>query len=312
VTLPTEAQWEYACRAGTDTPLSFGDLDADFAPYANMADTTLRELAYGGWRPLAPDLVPRDTRFDDGALVTARVASYAPNAWGLHDMHGNASEWTRSLYDPLPKYGNTPRDSARRAVRGGSWRDRPRRCRSASRLGYASYQRVFNVGFRVVIEEPRAGVPALAHWTFDEPASDSSIPASGGTAMAEIRTPSPVPRIRGVHGSALRLAGSHALAIAPGFGPASMEEITFSAWTRPADLGGYREIFRQESGDRGSSSPISSAARSSPSASTSTGTSSATRPSTPPESSTAAGTTAPPPSTASSCASTSTAPKSAP
>jgi len=143
VTLPTEAQWEYACRAGTATPLSFGDLDTDFARFANLGDVNLRRIADEGWRPKAPDLIPRDSRFNDGALVTAAIGQYQPNAWGLHDMHGNAAEWTRS----------SERDgSDLKVVRGGSWRDRPKLCRSASRLAYSPWQKVFNVGFRVVIE----------------------------------------------------------------------------------------------------------------------------------------------------------------
>ncbi|RME93000.1 MAG: hypothetical protein D6766_09025 [Verrucomicrobia bacterium] len=151
VTLPTEEQWEYACRAGTATPLFYGEVEDDFSPWANLADANLRRLATEGWRPKAPDLVPRIDGVDDGALVTAEVGSYAPNPWGLHDMHGNAAEWTRTI---------DPADPERRIVRGGSWRDRPHRARSAFRLSYPAWRKVFNVGFRVVVEEPET--PALA------------------------------------------------------------------------------------------------------------------------------------------------------
>lgn len=156
VTLPTEAQWEYACRAGASTPLFYGDLNTDFARFANMADVNIRRLAEEGWRPKAPDLAPRDGRFDDGELVTAAVGQYAPNAWGLYDMHGNAAEWTRTHYRPYPYRAEDGRDQESeeglKVVRGGSWRDRPKRCRSAFRLSYPAYQKVFNVGFRVIIE----------------------------------------------------------------------------------------------------------------------------------------------------------------
>ena len=82
--------------------------------------------------------------------------SYWPNAWGLHDLHGNAWEWTRSAYAPYPYRAGDGRNGtsrpAARVVRGGSWYDRPTRCRSALRLIYPQYQRVYNVGFRVVCE----------------------------------------------------------------------------------------------------------------------------------------------------------------
>jgi formylglycine-generating enzyme required for sulfatase activity len=163
VTLPTEAQWEYACRAGSASPLHYGDLDSDFSRFGNMADVNLRRLADEGWRPKAPDLVPRDGRFDDGELVTADVGRYLPNAWGLHDMHGNAAEWTRTTYKPYPYRVEDGRDrhlpDGEKVVRGGSWRDRPKFSRSAYRWSYPSYQRVYNVGFRVVIES-RTGILA--------------------------------------------------------------------------------------------------------------------------------------------------------
>jgi len=165
VTLPTEAQWEYACRAGTASPLWFGDLDADFSGVANMSDATIRQLAYDTDGRHTADLVPRDARFDDRALVTADVGSYRPNAWGLHDMHGNVCEWTRTAYRPYPYAEadgrNAPLAGERIVVRGGSWRDRPKRCRSAYRLSYPAWQRVYNVGFRIVCETA-AGAEKLA------------------------------------------------------------------------------------------------------------------------------------------------------
>jgi len=156
VSLPTEAQWEWACRAGSDTPLYYGDLDTDFSQFANMADYTIRDLVYDVRDQYPPDLVPRDVRFNDKKLVTADVGTYTPNAWGLHDMHGNVWEWTRSSYLPYPYRAEDGRnnitDAGRKVVRGGSWYDRPKRCRSAFRLSYAPWQKVYNVGFRVAVE----------------------------------------------------------------------------------------------------------------------------------------------------------------
>jgi len=160
VSLPTEAQWEWACRAGTDTPLSYGDLDTDFSQFANMADFTIRELAYDVRDQYPPDIVPRDARFNDKALVTAEVGSFRPNAWGLHDMHGNVWEWTRSMYRPYPYDTADGRDDLNgdgdRVARGGSWYDRPKRCRSAFRLSYPAWRKVYNVGFRIVVESDMA------------------------------------------------------------------------------------------------------------------------------------------------------------
>jgi len=160
--LPTEAQWEYACRAGSQGSFHFGDLRSDFSPYANMADLTLRQFAtnpYTLWEPIQDpnpydDWIPRDDRFNDGQLVSSEVGVLSPNAWGIHDMHGNVWEWTRSLYLPYPYMEgdgrNDTRSAGRRVVRGGSWYDRPKLCTASTRLDYWPYQPVFNVGFRVV------------------------------------------------------------------------------------------------------------------------------------------------------------------
>jgi formylglycine-generating enzyme required for sulfatase activity len=163
-TLPTEAQWEYACRAGSEGAFFFGDGEADFSPFANVADVKLRQFAtdpYTIYQAIPnptkyDDWIPRDRRFDDDALVTADVGRYRPNPWGLFDVHGNVAEWTRSAYRPYPYDAGDGRDgsdaSTKKAVRGGSWRDRPKRCRSAFRLAYRPWQGVYNVGFRVVCQ----------------------------------------------------------------------------------------------------------------------------------------------------------------
>jgi formylglycine-generating enzyme required for sulfatase activity len=121
-----------------------------------VADINIRRLAYDAWRPKPLDIVPRDTRFDDGALVTTSVGSFNANAWGLHDMHGNAAEWTRSSYRPYPfreeHDRGDPSGKSRMVVRGGSWYDRPKRCRSGFRLSYHPHQKVYNVGFRVICQ----------------------------------------------------------------------------------------------------------------------------------------------------------------
>jgi formylglycine-generating enzyme required for sulfatase activity len=104
-----------------------------------------------------PPWRPAYTNVNDGHRVSAPVGSYRPNAWGLCDMHGNAAEWTRSAFRPYPWRDDDGRNSAageeRRVVRGGAWSDRPEQARSASRLSYPPWRGVYNVGFRVIVEE---------------------------------------------------------------------------------------------------------------------------------------------------------------
>jgi formylglycine-generating enzyme required for sulfatase activity len=162
--LPTEAQWEYACRAGTASPFWYGDLNTDFSSFANLGDSRLKGYlleTYIHVRPILnpspyDDWVPKDDRFDDGAFVSADVGHYRPNPWGLYDMHGNAWEWTRTAYRPYPYTEADSRsamgDRNPKVVRGGSWYDRPQRCRSGYRLAYPPYERAFNLGFRVIFE----------------------------------------------------------------------------------------------------------------------------------------------------------------
>lgn len=130
--LPTEAEWEYACRAGATTRYSFGDDESQLCRYANYADKSL--LASDGAMQFA------DARFDDGVgKALAPVGSYAPNAWGLHDMHGNVAEWCADRYLPQLPGGVNPRvsDKAKEAqggiIRGGSWCSTAKYCEAAFR-----------------------------------------------------------------------------------------------------------------------------------------------------------------------------------
>ncbi len=159
VVLPSEAEWEYACRAGTPTALWYGDAVGDFAVYANLADTRLSQVdtfapwglpsgAVYPWRPAINEV-------DDGFRVSAPVGSFKPNPWGLCDMHGNAAEWTRSVWRPYPYDPGDGREDSdsdeKRIIRGGSWYDRPAEATSSYRYAYHPWQRVYNVGFRVVV-----------------------------------------------------------------------------------------------------------------------------------------------------------------
>ena len=148
--LPTEAQWEWACRGGSTQATWYGGVETDFGKLANLADQRLI-LASGQ----AFDWLPKAAAVDDGSCVTAEVGRYAQNPWDLCDMHGNAAEWTRSLCRPYPYCEDGRNDATaegHRVVRGGSFQDRPHRARSAFRLAYPQWSRVFNVGFRVVCQ----------------------------------------------------------------------------------------------------------------------------------------------------------------
>jgi hypothetical protein len=120
-------------------------VDADFAQYENLADVSLKQLVVTGVNPRPVKnphqlacFEPAIHSVNDRVLHLARPGSYKPNPWGLYDIHGNVSEWTRSLYKPYPYDEGDGRNSmddgmAERVARGGSWYDRPLRARSAFR-----------------------------------------------------------------------------------------------------------------------------------------------------------------------------------
>lgn len=173
VCLPTEAQWEWACRAGTTTAMNYGDVDSNFSKHGNMADITLHNFSANpsyprqlqNWERVAfnnpenifDNWIPQIQKVNDDGFLSVAGGKYEPNAWGLCDMHGNVAEWTASLYKPYPYDDsdgrNDPSSPGRRVARGGSWYDRPKLCTSSFRRAYRPYQKVYNVGFRVIIEE---------------------------------------------------------------------------------------------------------------------------------------------------------------
>lgn len=163
VTLPTEAQWEWACRAGSDSDFWYGDLHADFGKKDNLADKTTLLFAVAGVdpKPMKPDnfwykyytFLPKEESVDDGNLIQVGGKQYEANPFGLYNMHGNVGEWTRSDYLPYPYKEQSKLKADYKVVRGGSFIERPKFSTSYSRKGFYPYQRVFNVGFRVIIED---------------------------------------------------------------------------------------------------------------------------------------------------------------
>jgi sulfatase modifying factor 1 len=143
--LPTEAEWQYCCRAGTTGPFHTGDSlgsgDANFNG----------NFPYGG--------APR------GVFLgrTATVGSYKPNAFGLYDMHGNVAELTADRYgryyykDSPPEDPKGPEGGNDRVVMGGSWGTDAARCRSAFRRSNATSGKAYYFGFRVACDMPVAG-----------------------------------------------------------------------------------------------------------------------------------------------------------
>lgn len=129
ITLPTEAQWEWACRAGSDQDFWYGDMHTDFGKKDNLADKTTLLLAVYGVdpQPMAKTnpwykyytFLPKEESVDDGNLVQVGGKAYEANPFGLYSMHGNVAEWTRSDYVSYPYNEKTERDIR---IQGCPWR----------------------------------------------------------------------------------------------------------------------------------------------------------------------------------------------
>jgi formylglycine-generating enzyme required for sulfatase activity len=198
--LPTEAEWECACRAGTDSYFSFGDAYRGLIHrHANVGNVELERVSPG--RVLLQWLVDIESDPDDGFAFTSPVASYLPNRWGLHDMHGNVWEWCQDRYLDT-YYQQFKRDRHRqvrqraidpvcddrwnqhgdwRVIRGGSWFVSPIQCRSGVRTMFEQHDAACYLGFRVV-REPPAEVVTKSRQQFQR--SQAALEAVGASARA--------------------------------------------------------------------------------------------------------------------------------
>ncbi|MGD0139450.1 MAG: SUMF1/EgtB/PvdO family nonheme iron enzyme [Tepidisphaeraceae bacterium] len=148
VLLPTEAQWEYACRAGTTTAYPWGDNPDDGKGWANCADRSLRKKL--------PNLRQEFFSWDDAFVFTSPVGSFRANAFGLYDMIGNAYQWCEDRYGDYGRGAATDPTGADagsfRVLRGGDWASPPSSSRSADRNKDYPVSRFYDMyGFRVAV-----------------------------------------------------------------------------------------------------------------------------------------------------------------
>lgn len=168
--LLTEAEWEYACRAGTTTPFAFGEI-----------------------------LLPAQANFGDSNLKQTRpVGSYLPNAFGLYDMHGNVWEWCADWWTTYNGDRVDPTGSATgsaRADRGGGWENAAGVCRSADRYGYVPRARYNDLGFRLARGPLSEGdKPPLASRKSPDSTQMEKLNAKAPALKAEERPPAPLPK----------------------------------------------------------------------------------------------------------------------
>ncbi|WP_287697970.1 formylglycine-generating enzyme family protein [Accumulibacter sp.] len=188
VRLPTEAEWEYACRAGTTTPFSFGD------------QITPELVNYNGNYPYAGGEKGLDRQ------TTVPVASLPANPWGLYEMHGNVIEWCADWFGDYPAEPQVdpqgPQTGVYRVLRGGSWLDRGRLVRSALRHWFVAGYRYRRFGFRLALGPgERVGSPA-------EPVTGKGLSAEPTSLRSRTAKPSSTAALAGTASAAPQKPGA--------------------------------------------------------------------------------------------------------
>ncbi len=185
--LPTEAEWEYTCRAGTTTRFSHGDVLGS-GDYWQFSPTHDNYMIWGG-----------NFKRIGGRISAKRVAMKAPNPWGLYDMHGNIAEWCLDWYGPYPEGPvidpTGPEAGDVKVYRGGSWSSRAADCRSAHRGFFAPGKPNYSIGFRVVRVKPVPVIPTTPTSTPTATHTPTDTPAPTDTPTpTRTETPTNTPR----------------------------------------------------------------------------------------------------------------------
>ena len=170
VRLPSEAEWEYACRAGNSARFFWGDQAELAYKYANILD----ESAVKFWPDRGKRMKGNLFNCNDKFIVTAPVGSFMPNAFGLYDMIGNVSEWCEDLYEKYGQKSDTSEDNEDncRIVRGGGYGDAIYQARSAARSCDVPDVKHGHYGFRIVVEQNKNGKSTVQT---DEPFSQREL-----------------------------------------------------------------------------------------------------------------------------------------
>jgi formylglycine-generating enzyme required for sulfatase activity len=245
--LPTEAEWEYACRAGTTTRYYSGEDAERLANVANVADGTAKARFPLGRSSIAAR---------DGFVQTAPVGRFQPNAFGLYDMHGNVFEWCQDGYD-AGYYARSPgadplgpSQTSLRVFRGGGWVDHPGVFRSANREAKPPNFRCGHVGFRMALSQPEAQTASNNDTSLAGASAPGNARERPGKPSSEVGPAEPAARVGGAGGSTARTVDRPAQAPVgkPPAPPAADRLQPSSVWV--AEPGNFTFTILERQGER--------------------------------------------------------------